>query len=287
MVIEKEEAMSDTQKVPMEQHIAEIWTSTKMAEHWQRGAEQRKQVMAAATERLIDLAALQPGDHVLDIAAGTGDQGRLAAKRVGPTGLVLITDISAQMLAIAARLAEQEGLSAVQTRVMNAEQLELEENSFDAVICRHGLEAVPRLQQALGEIRRVLKPGKRFVVLTWSLPERNPLIHFFAKSSVQFAQKRSSSVPTPFAFSERPVLEREFREAGFQEVFTEVLPLCFRYPSLEAFLQSSQGEMRPGPKKSAEELQQRLEEMRSIFEPYEGPNGLEIPGEALLGVAVK
>jgi ubiquinone/menaquinone biosynthesis C-methylase UbiE len=93
------------------------------------------------------------------VAAGTGEQTILAARRVGSTGSVLATDIAAQMLTVAADAAEQAGLSNVTTRVMDAQRLDVEPESFDAVISRLGLMFVPDLPAALAGIRRALKRG--------------------------------------------------------------------------------------------------------------------------------
>src|SRR5258708_12288433 len=107
---------------------------------------------------MLESAGLGPGDHVLDIAAGTGDQSLLAARRVGPGGSILATDISADMLGIAARVAQQEGLTTLTTRVMDAQQLDLEDNAFDAVICRLGLMLIPNCNPSLTQLRRATNP---------------------------------------------------------------------------------------------------------------------------------
>jgi len=111
-----------------------LWSSSEIAEHWQQDVERRRLDFAEATQSMLEAAGLGPGDHVLDIGAGTGDQSLLAARRVGPDGFVLATDISAEMLGITARVAQQEGLTAITTRVMDAQQLDLQNNAFDAVI---------------------------------------------------------------------------------------------------------------------------------------------------------
>ncbi len=108
--------------------------SASEAEQWQQDVDRRRHDFAPTTERMLEAAGLQPGDHVLDIAAGTGDQSFLAARLVGPGGSILATDISADMLSIAARLAELEGLTNITTHVMDLEQLELEDDTSAAVI---------------------------------------------------------------------------------------------------------------------------------------------------------
>ena len=89
----------------------------------------------------------------------------MAARRVGPTGNVLATDVSASMLKVAAEAARKAGLTNVETRVMNAENLELDTDSFDAVICRNALMLFPNPAKALTEMRRVVKPGGKVAVM--------------------------------------------------------------------------------------------------------------------------
>src|SRR6516164_4279392 len=103
-----------------------LWRSTE-AERWQQDVERRRHDFANATRRMLEAAELKPGDHVLDVAAGTGDQSLLVARIVGPSGSILATDLSADMLAIAARVFQQEGLTTITTRVMDAQQLALED----------------------------------------------------------------------------------------------------------------------------------------------------------------
>jgi ubiquinone/menaquinone biosynthesis C-methylase UbiE len=141
-----------------QQPQVQVWHSPEGVKAWQQEALQRQHVMEEATEEMCLTAGLKSGDHVLDLAAGTGDQSILAARKVGPGGIVLATDLSLEMLNVAAKRAELEGLTNIMTRVMDAEQLDLEERSFDAVICRNGLMLLPHLQSALRGIRRVLKP---------------------------------------------------------------------------------------------------------------------------------
>src|SRR5829696_5131350 len=97
-------------------------------------SQQRAQSHGLATELMLDLANLQPGNRVLDVAAGSGDQTILAAQRVGPTGYVLATDIAASMLAITDQAARDAGLRNIETRVIDAQQLDLPAGSFDAAI---------------------------------------------------------------------------------------------------------------------------------------------------------
>src|SRR5207244_12730855 len=100
----KRKNMSNEEKGYMPQ--SGLWSSSEVAEHWQQDVERRRLDFAEATQRMLEAAGLVPGNHVLDIAAGTGDQSILAARRVGPGGSVLATDISAEMLNITAHVAK-------------------------------------------------------------------------------------------------------------------------------------------------------------------------------------
>src|SRR5881227_4112325 len=112
---------------------------------------------------MLDLAGVSPGSRVLDIAAGAGGQTLAAARRAGPTGQVLATDISPAILEYAAESAREAGLDNVGTREVDGENLSagVDEAGFDAVISRVGLIYFPDQQAALAGMRRALRPGGR------------------------------------------------------------------------------------------------------------------------------
>src|SRR5256886_126188 len=228
--------MSQEQRESMRQ-----WQSPEVAQHWQQEAEQRVPSMEEATRHMLLSAHLKPGDRVLDIAAGTGDQSMLAARLVGPTGWVLATDISADMLQVAASRAQLENLTTIRTQVMDAQQLELDDETFDAAICRNGLMLVSRLGQALSEIRRVLKPGGTLAALVWSTPERNPLhalpLALIAKSTgAVSACSNSANAPGPFSLADKRRFEQALADAGFRDVVIQAIPLQLHFASAKAFM---------------------------------------------------
>ncbi|MGH2347334.1 MAG: methyltransferase domain-containing protein [Chloroflexota bacterium] len=252
--------------------------------------ELREALFGEATRRMLEAAHLKVGDHVLDIAAGTGDQSLKAARIVGPAGSVLATDISQEMLDVASRLARQEGLGNLATRVMNAERLDLPENRYDAVISRLGLMLVERLPAALSEIRRVLKPGGRLAALVWSAPERNPLfalyIDLVAKSlNTAQPEERWSD---PFSLADAVFFARALSQAGFQDVQVHTMPLTFHFPSFDVLatwwgprFDELSANLEPTPR------QRMLEDVRQAIRPYEGPAGIQAPAELLLAAGMK
>jgi SAM-dependent methyltransferase len=172
---------------------------------------------------------------------------------------------------------------------MDAEQLDLQDNAFDAVICRLALMLIPNLQPALREIRRILKPGCKLAALVWSAPENNPLFSLSLAIVSKYARGASSHQPDPFALSDPTVFERELTEAGFSEVRTRALPFQSHYASLDAFLQSTASRLTAGVMGQLRkpEQQQLLGEVRQALSQFEGSHGLVAPAELLLGVGSK
>ena len=121
-----------------------------------------------ATEQMLDLARIQPGHRILDVAAGAGEPAVSAAARVGPDGYVLATDISEGIVALALQVARERGLKQIETLAMDGEKLDLPDASFDAVVCRLGLMYMPHPVTALREWRRALKTGGRVAVVVYA-----------------------------------------------------------------------------------------------------------------------
>lgn len=154
--------------------LSETYISSDRADAWQRESLRRKESSGAATEMLLQLADLRTGDRVLEVAAGTGDQALMISRRVGASGQVVAVDISSNMLSHATAAAREAGLANIETRVMNAEKLDFEADSFDAVICRFALMLFPNPTGALAEMHRVIKPMRKVTVMVWSTAEKNP-----------------------------------------------------------------------------------------------------------------
>lgn len=271
----------------------EKWGNKESADWWSAGQAARQQLYGAATETMLDLAGVQEGSRVLDVAAGTGESTLMAARRVGPKGHVLAADVSAAMLDVAAETARKAGLTNVETRVMNAENLELDMDSFDAVICRIALMLFPNPPKALKEMRRVVKPGCKVAVVVYAALEKNPFWEIFHNTV-----RRLGNIPAPapgepwmFALGVPGALEEVYRWADFLNVSVRAAPILRRSPSAAAAVEN----MRKGTGDIREVMNQLNEadrerawtEIEEQFKTFEGPNGFEIPGEVLIGVGTK
>jgi SAM-dependent methyltransferase len=271
----------------------ERWLPTESADWFNAGQAARQQTLGAATEAMLDVAGVQPGSRVLDVAAGTGDSTLMVARRVGPLGYVLAADVSASMLNVAAEAARKESLTNVETRVMDAENLALEADSFDAVISRIALMLFPNPVKALTEMRRVVKPGGKVAVIVFSSSEKNPY-HGITFGIV----RRLGNIPPPapgepwmFALGDPRALEDVYKRAGFLTVSVNAVPIQRHFASAAEAI----GRMRNSPG-DIRELMSRLNEtererawveIEEQFRRFEGTNGLEVPGEVLIGGGTK
>lgn len=206
---------------------------------WNAHAPAIRAWLATATEAMLDLAAIRPGSRVLDLAAGTGDQSVDIARRVGPEGFVLATDLSPACVALAEANVRAAGLPQVTTRVADAEDLPLDSGAFDAVVCRLGLMLLPDPGRALREAHRVLREGGIACSLVFSRPERNPCIVTLLSTAFEHAGLPPRDPAQPgglLSLGEPGRLDRLYRDAGFREVASTTLPAPFRLPSARHYL---------------------------------------------------
>lgn len=262
------------------------WESSEVAEQRNRGRARRAELQGPATELMLELAQVRTGSRVLDVAAGTGDQTLIAAQRVGPTGYVLATDISGSMLKLASDAAREAGFTNVEIRVMNAENIDLDADSFDAVICQLGLFLFPNPANTLRSMRRVVRPGGKVAALVFSTAEKNPY-----QGIPLGVASRFGSAPLPlFSLSETDVLENTFRESGSRGVTVQAHSFSRRFSSTaEMIRRLKETAFLRGPIEKLGEAQreQAWTEIERQFSQLEGPNGVEVLGEFLIGVGTK
>jgi ubiquinone/menaquinone biosynthesis C-methylase UbiE len=242
---------------------------------------------------MLDLANIQVDDRVLELAAGMGDLAVMTARRVGPNGYVLATDISDSMLRYTADAAREAGVTNVETRVMDAENLDIAPDSFNVALCRFALMLFPNAAKALAGVHRALKPAGRFAVTVWSTAEKNPF-HGLPLAIVS----RLAKIPAPqpgqpglFTLSGQGVLEACYAKAGFHDVAVRTFSVQRRFPSaaeaIEAMKDSFPRLKALMDKLSDTDRELAWSEIERQLSQFEGPSGFNAPGEWLVGVGTK
>lgn len=183
-------------------------------------------MIGPATEVMLDSAAVGTGMSVLDVAAGAGDQTVRAANRVGTSGRVLATDVLDDALRFAESEARDRGIRNVEFRAMSCEELTESDATFDAAICRNGLQYLTDLPRGLAELRRVLKPNGKLAAVVWSTPEHNR----FLSQSFAIAHRKLRTAPPgpdepgPFKLGYCKALRSALEDARFREVRVVAVP---------------------------------------------------------------
>jgi len=192
------------------------------------------------SDRMVELAAIEAGQRVLDIASGLGEPAATAARRVGPGGRVVATDQSSGMVAAGRERALTLGLPQLEFREMDADAPDLPEASFDAVLCRWGLMFLPDLDRALLGLRRLLVPGGRMCAAVWSTADEVPMIGMparIARSLIDVPPPApdAPAPPAPFALADVHALEAAFTRAGFVRARHETMKVTMTFESTEQF----------------------------------------------------
>lgn len=263
-----------------------MWASVAPA--WGEHAEYVDARAATATERLLELAAPEAGQRVLELACGAGGLGLAAAERVGPDGEVVLSDVVAQMTEYAAARADARGLNNVTTRVLDLERIDEPDDSFDVALCREGFMFVLDPGLAASEIRRVLRARGRFAIAVWGPREENPWLGLVldAVSEELGAPVPPPGVPGPFALEDRSKLEGLLAGAGFAEVAVEEFPVPTRVPSFEEWWARTCALAGPLSNLLASLPEDRRvavrERARKAASAYETDSGLEFPAVTLI-----
>ncbi|MGK6352846.1 class I SAM-dependent methyltransferase [Parapedobacter sp. DT-150] len=263
------------------------------AEAWYRWSPLLHQWLGKATEKMLEMADIAADDRVLDVAAGAGEQSVAAARRVGPSGYVLATDISPDILAFAQKLAKTSGLNNIETRVMDGEDLTIQDETFDAVISRVGLIYFPDQQKALREMLRVLKPGGKAAAIVYSTPDKNE----FFSVPVSIIRNRAklpppvAGQPGPFSLGASGVIEKAFGQAGFRNVTSVLVDSPVLLPTAKTCVQFEKEsfgalhQMMSGLTDS--EKQAVWNEIEQALEKFETATGFIGPCEMIVAVGEK
>ena len=260
---------------------------------WRRWNPTLDRWYGEVTRQMLDLARIQPGQRILDIAAGAGEPAVSAAERVGPSGYVLATDISEGIVELALQVARERGLKQVDTRAMDGEKLDLPDASFDAVLCRLGLMYMPHPVAALREWRRALRAGGRVAVIVYSTPDRNN----WGAMPASIIRRRAQlpppvpGQPGPFSLGGPGALEGVFSQAGFANVEVRAVPVPHRMTSAAEYVRLAReafgGFNAMMAHLSLPERESVWDEVEGAMRSFESPGVFEAPGECLVGAATK
>ena len=207
------------------------------AKGWAERREPIQRSALAVSQQIIERAQLQPGHTVLEVAAGLGDTGLLAAELVQPGGTVLLTDVADAMVEAARAHVEQTGVANVEVRQMEAEWLDVPTASQDAILSRWGYMLLADPEAALREARRALRPGGRIAFAVWAPIGRNPWIGVVQRELLARGMAPAPAPGTPgmFALAAPGAVEALFAAAGFADVGVETVEFAWLAPSLDAW----------------------------------------------------
>ena len=270
-------------------HVHGMWSAVAGA--WEEHAAFADARGAAAAERMLELAELHEGARVLELACGAGGLGIAAAGRVGAPGEVVLSDVAAEMTAVAGRRARRLGLAQVRARTLDLEDIDEPDEAYDAVVCREGLMFAFAPARAAAEIRRVLRPGGRAVVAVWGPRERNPWLGvvFDAVAAQLGRPVPPAHLPGPFSLSDAAQLEALLAQAGLADVTVEELDVPMRAASVDEWWVRTAALAGPLtqilgslPPEAKAELAERVQ---TAAQPYVTETGVEFPGVTLIAAA--
>jgi len=230
---------------------------------------------------LIALAAPQPGEHVLDLACGTGAVARLAAARLGAAGRCVGLDVDPAMLAVAAKVCPSVTLAEG-----SATALPFPDRSFDMVLCQQGLQFFADRAKALAEAHRVLRAGASFALAVWR-PIRFCPGHGAIFAALGVLLGPESGRPTAFSLHDQAEIGKLFTDAGFVDIDMRTKTLVSRYPSARIFVEWVMG----GASKitraalaqvAADERGDFIEAVVARLAPYRDDDSLALPMESTL-----
>ena len=214
----------------------ELWD--RMAPGWEKHKDFMWRVTRQVGEWLVDRVAPQPGQTILDIAAGPGDSGFVAARLVGDEGSLISTDFAEEMVTLAKRRAQALDITNAEFRVMDAEHMDLADDSVDGAICRWGFMLMLDPEAALRETRRALRPEGKLAFSVWAGPGQNPWVTLMGMIMTQRGRPPQADPFGPggmFSLSEHDRIRAIVTAAGFEKVEIEDMTISWEFATFDEF----------------------------------------------------
>jgi ubiquinone/menaquinone biosynthesis C-methylase UbiE len=222
---------------PIEFRDAQRESWDHAAAGWKKWSEWLDRYAASVSERLVELGGVESGSRVLDFAAGFGEPALTAARKAGPEGTVVATDISAEMIAFGRERAAAAGVDNIEFVESDGSSLDFPRESLDAALSRWGIIFEPDGEGTADRVRGFLKPGSRMAISSWGEPETVPMIARPMKTALEFLGEEPPPPGTPGPLS-RPTPEAIgglLQSGGFSDVQVEEMELTFDWASPEEF----------------------------------------------------
>jgi len=264
---------------------ARAWSAVAPA--WDADVAEVDDHAVEATAALVDCVAVQPGDRLLELAAGPGSLGSTWSRLVGATGSILLSDVADGMVQVAGRRNAQ--LDNVTVARIDASAIDRPDGSFDVVASRMGLMFAPDPSVAFGEIHRVLAPGGRVGALTWAGIEHNPWMTCVGMAAMINGLVSGGPPVGPgsiFSLGDPDELDALVKGAGFVDVKVEEFSVTFRADNIDAHVRrvsSLAGPLAAGFETASPHQWEAVRRTAAdLAAPYATGDGLVIPGRALL-----
>jgi SAM-dependent methyltransferase len=187
--------------------------------------------------RIVQALDPQPGETILELAAGPGDTGFAAAAHLAANGRLISTDVAPKMVATAEKRGRELGLTNVDYRVVDAQAIDLPDESVDGTVCRWGFMLVPEPDLALAETFRVLRPGGRVVFTVWAEAAANPWGTAIGRALLErgLIERPDPDAPGPFRLGDIARVQALVHGAGFEAPEIEDVPVTWHHDSLDGF----------------------------------------------------
>jgi SAM-dependent methyltransferase len=270
-------------------------TDQRNAEYWEKHRETIRGMFQPVTEALIEAAGIAPGDVVLDVGTGSGEPALSIANVVAPGGLVVGIDPLAEMIAAAARAANDRNFSAsARFEVASADHVPFEADSFDAVVSRFGIMFFSSPVECVRELLRVLKPNRPIVFAVWGYLERNPFHHVMAHVVDRYfpPPPLPPDAAEPFRYAEPGKLLKVLSSAGALDASERLLDFKIEVPFAGEDFWTLRMDMAEKLRAKIASLsaEKAAEIRREVFQnmaPYSSGSGVSFPAEALIVSATK